>query len=120
MTQRELFHGRQVGHRTVWEPAQGVPVVGKIEFAPKTSDHIVEPDEMVGDSQAAAILAHLRGGGSLTPQDALRMFGCFRLGARIWDLQRQGWPIKAEMITTESGKRVARYSLEEKCAGQQK
>lgn len=51
---------------------------------------------------------HPRG---ITPIDALKGFGCFRLGARIYDLKQQGHEIKCERVTTASGKRIARYSL---------
>jgi len=51
-------------------------------------------------------------GETLTPLDALRRFGCFRLGARIWELRHKcGMDIKAVRHTTESGKTVAAYSL---------
>ena len=44
--------------------------------------------------------------------DALRRFGCFRLGARIWDLRNgHGMDIRTEQFRTESGKIVAAYSL---------
>ena len=44
--------------------------------------------------------------------DALRRFGCFRLGARIWELRNeQGMDIRTEQHRTESGKIVAAYSL---------
>jgi hypothetical protein len=42
--------------------------------------------------------------------DALRRFGCLRLGARIWDLKNQGHQISMELIEVNK-KRVARYSL---------
>jgi len=62
-------------------------------------------------SQCAAILAYLRQGYAITPIEALEMFGCFRLGARIWDLKRRGEDIVSERYTTASGKRVARYRM---------
>lgn len=62
-------------------------------------------------SQKAAILAHLKTGRSITPIDALREYGCFRLGARIYDLKQGGHNIYREMIETDSGKRVASYTL---------
>ena len=63
------------------------------------------------DSQCADILAYLRTGAKLTPLEALDRFGCFRLGARIWDLKRAGHPIDKRMIEVESGKHVAEYWL---------
>lgn len=59
-------------------------------------------------SQSASIIKHLR----LHPtMDALRKFGCFRLGARIWDLKHQGHKIKSTRV---SANRLpfARYELE--------
>lgn len=62
-------------------------------------------------TQCAQILAHLRQGRALTPLEALNKFGCFRLGARIWDLKREGHAIVTERVELENGKHVARYSL---------
>jgi len=62
-------------------------------------------------SQEAAILRHLQSGQSITPLVALDLYKCMRLGARIWSLKKT-YPIKKEMITVASGKRVASYSLE--------
>ena len=62
-------------------------------------------------TQAASVLHHLRHTGPITPLEALRQLGCMRLGARIYDLRRDGHVIVREMIRTPSGKRVARYTL---------
>lgn len=64
-------------------------------------------------SQTEAILAHLKTGRSLTPIDALNLFGCFRLGARIHDLRKQGFDIETEE-EEKDGKRFARYWLAKK------
>lgn len=50
-------------------------------------------------TQADRILRHLRDYGSITPVDALREYGCMRLGARIYDLKRQGHHIISERET---------------------
>lgn len=68
---------------------------------------------MDAHSQSAHILAYLREGHSLTPLEALNRFDCFRLGARIWDLKREGHDILTEMVEV-NGKRVASYRLNEK------
>ncbi len=62
-------------------------------------------------SQAIEILRALQAGQKLTPIEALNRFGCFRLGARIYDLKKQGFSIKSKMVETQDGKRVAEYSL---------
>lgn len=62
-------------------------------------------------SQASAILQHLKEGKGITPIDALNLFGCFRLGARIADLKKMGYEIVTERIKVEGGKYVARYHL---------
>ena len=67
---------------------------------------------MTPQSQTALILKGLNNGLKLTPLDALNLYGCLRLGARIWELKRMGHQIKTEIITTGSGKRVAQYSKE--------
>lgn len=62
-------------------------------------------------TQTAAILAWLRSGNSITALDALNLFGCFRLAARIADLKAEGHVIESELVTTPSRRRIARYRL---------
>jgi len=50
--------------------------------------------------------------GGITPIDALNLYGCFRLGARIWDLRDKGHDTKTEIIT-KNGKNFAMYHLED-------
>lgn len=47
----------------------------------------------------------------LTSLDALASAGCWRLGARIWDLRAEGYEIESKLVTTPSGKHVAKYVL---------
>lgn len=61
-------------------------------------------------SQNKAIREHLMQGYSITPLDALNLFGSFRLSARIKDLRDSGMAIETEMVTI-NGKRVAKYTL---------
>jgi hypothetical protein len=69
------------------------------------------------ESQNKKILKHLESGKSITGLDALYQFGCFRLGARIYDLRRQGAMIECEMVEVTSPsvyngkKHFARYKL---------
>jgi Helix-turn-helix domain len=62
-------------------------------------------------TQSAEILSYLKRGRSITPITALRHFGCFRLGARIWDLKKAGHKITRTWLNLGNGKRVAKYSL---------
>ena len=62
-------------------------------------------------SQERMILEALKNGESLTPLEALKRFGCLRLGARIWDLKRKGHKVKKNIVKTDSGKRVAQYFI---------
>lgn len=64
-------------------------------------------------TQAEMILSDLRKGKKITPLDALEDYGCFRLGARIWDLRKDGYPIKSELFEDHrKEKRYARYWME--------
>ena len=65
---------------------------------------------MKTEAQNNQILKYLQTGKSLTPMDALQKFVCFRLGARIYDLKRDGHSIVSQMVDVGE-KRVARYSL---------
>lgn len=55
-------------------------------------------------------MAHLQSGKSITPLEALNLYGCFRLGARIWDLRNEGYDIEMELVNY-NGKRFACYHL---------
>ena len=66
---------------------------------------------MKTDSQNALIKGWLLNGHSLTTLEALNMFGCFRLAARIENLRTAGMDIKTEIVTIND-KRVARYYLQ--------
>lgn len=61
-------------------------------------------------SQSQNILDHLDSGKSITPLEALERFGCFRLGARIWDLKRKGYNIITKLIS-KNNKQFASYEL---------
>lgn len=66
------------------------------------------------ESQEDMILGWLEKVGEITPAEALGLCGCFRLGARIYDLRRKGHKIVTEMVKVETrdGRtaRVASYS----------
>ena len=61
-------------------------------------------------SQSAKVLYHLQNYGSLTAIQALELFNCFRLAARINDLKEAGHDIQTKS-EKEDGKKYAVYSL---------
>lgn len=71
-------------------------------------------------NQTQQILDHMKRCGSITPLEALREYGCMRLGARIWDLKRMGHRIRSEIVTdvNRNGEavRFAQYTLEDEAA----
>jgi hypothetical protein len=62
------------------------------------------------DSQTALIKGWLLNGYLITQLDALNMFGCFRLSARIANLRDEGLDIITDMVNVND-KRIAKYSL---------
>jgi hypothetical protein len=80
----------------------------KAKLEPATT----HPRTREGRTQNTAILTHLRAGHGLTSLEALQMFGCSRLAARIADLKGAGYAITSTMVTLPNGKRVASYRLE--------
>ncbi len=62
-------------------------------------------------TQNERILTHLLNGRSINAMDALNLYGCFRLSARIHNL-RETYDIETEHITN-GGKTFASYSLNE-------
>lgn len=63
------------------------------------------------ESQLKLILAHLQKGVSITPIEALQLYGCFRLSARIFDLKDAGHKIRTDIVQ-RGKKKFASYSLE--------
>lgn len=69
------------------------------------------------NSHMRLIREHLLNGGSITALEALRDYGCYRLGARISDLRKEGMAIKKtweQSISKVTGHIVkfARYTLD--------
>ena len=60
-------------------------------------------------SQSADILSHLQRR-SITPLEALALYGCMRLAPRIQELKLQGHEI-VTTIERRNGKKFARYTL---------
>jgi hypothetical protein len=58
-------------------------------------------------TQSQAILEHLKAGNTLTPIEALNLFGCFRLAARVSDLRTNG----GYNIVNEGDNKFAKYRL---------
>lgn len=65
---------------------------------------------MKTDSQTALIKGWLLNGHSITQLDALNMFGCFRLSARIANLRDEGLNVITDMVNVND-KRIAKYYL---------
>lgn len=68
-------------------------------------------NEKTAATQCDRILQHLKTGATITAIEALNMFGCFRLAARIADLRKKGNEIVTDKVTTGTGKHVAQYRL---------
>ena len=61
-------------------------------------------------TQTQQILKHLEKGNKLTALEALQLFGCFRLAARVQELRGVGRDIKSQLVKI-NGKRIAEYWL---------
>ena len=68
-------------------------------------------------NQCDMILRYMQDEGSITAWEAMKEFGCMRLGARIYDLKRRGHGIERTLVSDVNryGKRVqyARYRVAE-------
>lgn len=62
-------------------------------------------------SQTDRILEYMLSGKSITPLEALNLFGSMRLGARIADIKAKGYLVYSEFVETENGKKVKKYHL---------
>ena len=67
--------------------------------------------------QTERILQYMRDFGSITQLEAIRDISCMRLGARIFDLKREGYKVKKETETSKNrygeDTSYARYRLVE-------
>lgn len=67
-------------------------------------------------SDKQRVLEHLLENGSITPMEALERYGCYRLGARVFDLRRDGYNIQTTIVkgVDRNGEpaKYARYTLE--------
>ena len=61
--------------------------------------------------QSRRILRHLEKKTSITPLEALGVYGVYRLAAVIYDIKKHGFPVTTTLHTDINGKRYARYSL---------
>jgi len=62
-------------------------------------------------TQRSRILEWMQAGRTINPMQALKVFGCFRLGARVHELKKMGFPIKKEMVSSGTRKKFAQYRL---------
>jgi hypothetical protein len=65
------------------------------------------------DTMTYELLNALKNGERLTPLSALEKYRCFSLSQRMGELRRSGWPICSQMVTVNSGKKVAQYWMGE-------
>ena len=61
-------------------------------------------------SQCDLILIHLQSGKTINPLQALKLYGCYRLSARIYDLKKAGFDIDRRLVH-ENGVQYAEYSM---------
>jgi hypothetical protein len=62
-------------------------------------------------TQTQQILNHLQLGKTITPLEALDLYGCLRLGARIWDIKQLGYDVNTKIKVVGQHKHVAEYSF---------
>lgn len=62
-------------------------------------------------TQTQTIHDYLKSGRSITPIDALNLFGCFRLGARIYDIEKNYGLTVERKLEFNGKKRFMRYWL---------
>ena len=61
-------------------------------------------------AQNKRILKFMQRGNAITPMSALKMFGCFRLSGRVYDLKKDGHKIERRLVR-RSGKNFAEYRI---------
>lgn len=53
----------------------------------------------MGLTQCERVLHYMEDFGTINPMQAIQDLGCYRLGARIWDLRHAGHPISRRMVS---------------------
>jgi len=76
-------------------------------------NHNINENALRCFSQERKIMGHMFQGNRITPLDALNLYGCGRLAARIADIKKRGIDVKSEFVTLPSGKRVKSYWIED-------
>ena len=71
----------------------------------------INENRVESKSQTDRILEYMLSGKSITPLEALNLFGCLRLGARIADIKARGYLVYSEFVSTPTEKKVKRYYL---------
>lgn len=71
----------------------------------------INPNREFSNSQRVLVRKHLEEGKSITPLEALKRYGCFRLSSVIFDLRHDGMNIRTDWKTLRNGKRIGEYSL---------
>ena len=80
----------------------------------RNRENAISVCESMKPSQEKAILNHMIKHGQITPLDALQLYGCMRLGARVYDLEHRGIQIRHTMISqAKTGKNYMAYRLED-------
>lgn len=64
------------------------------------------------DTQLGVILRALQRGERLTVAVAMSEYGVYALSQRCGELRKMGWPVQSKPVSTNSGKRIAEYSME--------
>lgn len=71
----------------------------------------INENHTTSKSQEKKILDWMLAGLSITQLEALTLFGCSRLSARIGEIKAKGYIVYSEYITTTTGKRVKSYHM---------
>jgi len=67
---------------------------------------------MKRETQRSKIKTHLQSGRTITPIDALEMYGCFRLAAIVHNLRDEDeMNIRTDLVTNRYGTKYAKYIL---------
>ena len=63
------------------------------------------------NTQTQNILEYMQNGNSITSLEALNLFGCLRLSARIHNIKQSGYVVITKVKAVNGHKHVAEYSL---------
>ena len=75
---------------------------------------LTKKEKVLKPSKTQKVLHHLKSGKSISPLEALGLYGSFRLAAVVHSLKKRGYDIITDIKTDMNGSRYAQYTMSDR------